>query len=117
MANPNPPRENLIPFEPGKSGNPRGNYKGTEHSSTRLKRLLHLTQNLANPITGEKEDFTVLEQIDIQMIQKARAGDLKAINLLLDRLEGKPKESIDHTTLGKELPSPILGGISKKTDK
>lgn len=33
---------------------------------------------------------------------------LAAVKEVLDRAMGKPKESIDHTTNGKELPTPIL---------
>lgn len=53
-----------------------------------------------------------MEQIDMKLIQAARNGNLPAIKELLDRLEGKSQQSVDHTTLGKELPTPILGGIS-----
>lgn len=31
MANPNPPRENLIPYKPGESGNPGGKAKGARN--------------------------------------------------------------------------------------
>lgn len=36
----------------------------------------------------------------------------QAIDSLLDRSIGKPKQSIDHTTLGEKLPVPVLGGAS-----
>lgn len=117
MANFNPPLENLIPFKKGQSGNPKGKRKGTEHSSTRLRRLLDMTQMLENPINGEVEGFTVIEQMDLKIIQAALKGDIKAYQAIVDRAEGKPRESIDHTTLGKEMPAPILGGISKKKDE
>lgn len=68
--------------------------KGKQHSSTRLKRLLYLTENLKNPVTGELEGFTVLEQLDLQQIIKARQGDTRSYNSLLDRLEGKPRETV-----------------------
>lgn len=119
MANNPNVLDNLKPFKKGKDwkGNAKGNYKGTEHSSVRLRRLLDMTQMLTNPINGITEGFTVAEQMDLQQILLALKGDTKAYQTIIDRLEGKPRESIDHTTKGKELPSPILGGISKKTDK
>ena len=58
MAN----EQNLKPFPKGVSGNPAGKPKGTEHSKTRLKRLLDLVQKKRNPITGEEEEFTVLDR-------------------------------------------------------
>lgn len=77
--------------------------KGIPHSKTRLRRLLELTENLTNPITHEVEGFTVLEQLDLAQIIKARKGDTKAYNAILDRLEGKPQQTIDHTTDGESL--------------
>jgi hypothetical protein len=48
-----------------------------------------------NPVTGEEEDFSIAEQLDMQIIAKARKGDLKAYEIILDRLEGKPKQSTE----------------------
>ncbi len=87
---PNP--QNLIPAKKGEVRNPKGKPKGLQHSKTRLRRLLELTQDLTNPITGEVEGFTVLEQLDLQQIIKARKGDLGAYREILDRLEGKTKD-------------------------
>lgn len=36
-----------------------------------------------------------------------------AIDSLLNRSFGKAEEKIDHTTNGKDLPTPILGGLTK----
>lgn len=108
MAN----EQNLIPYKKGQSGNPKGMKKGYVHSSTRLRRLLNITENLKNPVTGELEGFTVLEQLDMQQILKARKGDLPAYKEIMDRLEGKAAQSVDLTTLGRQLPTPIYGGRS-----
>jgi Family of unknown function (DUF5681) len=89
MAN----EQNLKPFPKGVSGNPAGKPKGTEHSKTRLKRILDLVQKKKNPITGQEEEFTVLELMDMQMIAKALRGDQKAYQEVIDRLEGKPKQT------------------------
>jgi hypothetical protein len=92
---PNP--ENLTPYPKGVSGNPAGKPKGTQHSKTRLLRLLDLVQKKRNPITGEEEEFTVLELMDMQMISKALRGDQRAYEAVVDRLEGKPKQTTDIT--------------------
>jgi len=89
--------DNLVHFEKGQSGNPNGRPKGVQNSKTRLLRLLELVQKKKNPITGEEEDFTVLELMDMQMIAKALKGDQRAYESVVDRLEGKPKQTTDIT--------------------
>jgi hypothetical protein len=89
--------DNLVHFEKGQSGNPNGRPKGVQNSKTRLLRLLQLVQKRRNPITGEDEDFTVLELMDMQMISKALKGDQRAYEAVVDRLEGKPKQTTDIT--------------------
>ena len=91
MAN----EQNLIPAQKGEVRNPKGRGKGVLNSKTRLLKLLELVTTVKNPITGEEEDFTLAEQLDMQIIAKARKGDLKAYEIILDRLEGKPKQSTE----------------------
>ena len=88
MAN----EQNLTPFEKGKPGGP-GRPKGVPNSKTRLLRFLELVQLKTNPITGEKEEFTVAEQLDMMVLKKAFNGDLRAYQEILDRLEGRAKQT------------------------
>ena len=91
MAN----EQNLTPFKKGQVANPNGRPKGVPNSKTRLLRLLELVTKVRNPVTGEDEEFSIAEQLDMQIIAKARKGDLKAYEIILDRLEGKPKQSTE----------------------
>ena len=91
MAN----EQNLKPYPKGVSGNPAGKPKGVQNSKTRLLRLLELVTKVRNPVTGEEEEFSIAEQLDMQIIATARKGDLKAYEIILDRLEGKPKQSTE----------------------
>ncbi len=78
MAN----EHNLIPAQKGEVRNPNGRGKGVPNSKTRLLRLLELVTKVRNPVTGEDEEFTIAEQLDMQIIAKARKGDLKALTFL-----------------------------------
>ncbi len=71
--------------------------KALDAHKTLLLRLLELVQKRRNPITGEDEEFTVLELMDMQMISKALRGDQRAYEAVVDRLEGKPKQTTDIT--------------------
>jgi hypothetical protein len=109
--------DNLKPFQPGQSGNPSGKPKGATHSSTRLKRILELVQKARNPVTKEDEDFTVLELIDMKQIDKALKGDTKAYAEIIDRLEGKAKQTIDQNNSFSDQLAVIQQGITPFFDR
>lgn len=90
MSNP----DNLIPFVKGQSGNPAGYPKGVPNTKTRLARLLAMTSMVKNPTTGEMEQMTVAEQMDLAIISQARKGNTRAYSALIDRIEGKPVQNL-----------------------
>jgi hypothetical protein len=91
-------------FKEGKSGNLNGRPKGSISSKTILNRFLSLVEKgVKNPVTGEFEDMTVAEVMNLSIIAKARKGDLSAYREVLDRLEGKAQQNIDHTTGGEKI--------------
>jgi hypothetical protein len=87
----------LKSFEPGQSGNQKGRPKGIPNAKTRMARFLELSINGKNPITKEDELFTVAELMDLQVISKAIKGDLQAWEKINDRLEGKAKQTTEHS--------------------
>lgn len=92
-----------VKFKKGKSGNPAGKPKGTENSKTRLRRLLTLVQIKKNPVTGDNEEFSLLEQMDMSLIVKALKGDVTAYREILDRYEGKAaQKNININKVGVE---------------
>lgn len=71
-------------------------------------------------LESEKARLMIAEKLAKQFapivdkaIEDAKRGDATARAWLTDRAYGKPNQAVDHTTLGKELPTPIYGGFSK----
>lgn len=117
MANNPNAAANLRPAKKGEVRNPKGRPPGIPNTKTRYRRLLELTEKVRNPVTGEMEEFSIIEQLDMQVIAKARKGDLSAYKEILDRLEGKSAMGLDITSDGKPLPVPLLQGVTAKKDK
>ncbi len=87
----------------------KGRKKGVENSKTRLKRLLEIVQDVKNPITGEYEEFSVMEQMDMKLVLKAMKGDIQAYREILDRLEGKSTQKNETSIDGKIDMAQITG--------
>jgi hypothetical protein len=79
-------------FKKGQSGNPNGGPKG-ERLSTQIRRAL---EEIAAKGKNGKE-YTNGELILKAMLKKAQNGDVRATELLYDRLEGKPKSGLLNT--------------------
>jgi hypothetical protein len=93
---PNP--KNLKPFKPGPDA--RRNMNGRP-------KLPDIREALAKILAEEKDGVTALEATLAALRAKATKGDIRAAEALLDRAFGKPRQSIDHTSDGKPLPSSI----------
>ena len=107
MAN---PLDNLKPITTSERGRELGrksSRKGIPSTKVRLRRMLEITQNLTNPITGEVEGFTVAEQMDLAQIMRAREGDTKAYSTIVDRLEGKPNQTVEQD-IKVEMVTPLI---------
>lgn len=101
MENPAKPGENqatrneLGQFIPGVSGNPAGKPKGVKHMTTLLEEAIKAVAEG----TGTTEDKLVVKAL----IDKAKQGDTKAIDMVFDRLEGKPKQTTEIETDGAQI--------------
>lgn len=64
---------------------------------------------LADHMTSEQ-----VEEIIKTAQERAKEGDARLIVFILEQIFGKAPQSIDHTTLGKELPTPILNNVQQE---
>jgi predicted mannosyl-3-phosphoglycerate phosphatase (HAD superfamily) len=79
-----------MPFKQGKSGNPKGRPKKGETLMDLLRDKIEIPKTI-------REKLTRKEKITEKLIALAEAGDLSAIKYMFDRLDGRPKESIELT--------------------
>ena len=109
MAN----EENLIPFQKGQSGNPKGRPVGSKNRSTIAKKWLSVEQNQKNPLTNKDEDMSQEDLITLALIKKARKGDVQAYQKLLDSAYGAPVQQIEQTN----IEQPLFPDVSKDNGK
>ena len=92
-------------FEQGQSGNPDGRPKGSVSITTRIKKLLEMELDVKDPVTTKPCKKTVSEIIGLKLAKEAMTGNIKAIKIILDRVEGKvsdPEQSPDEW-IGEQL--------------
>ena len=78
-------------WKPGESGNPNG---------MRASKLCYDALRLAalRIIDGDPEGRTYLAKTAHAVVVKASEGDMDAISMLFDRLDGKPTQAVQHET-------------------
>jgi len=95
--------EHLIPhqFQPGQSGNPNGRPPGRLNYNTQMDLALQrLAQEYVKKYNSRHKKKIRIEDVDIegdiflQLANKARAGDQKAIDSFLDRRHGKATQPV-----------------------
>lgn len=78
---------NLKPFKPGQSGNPNG----------RPRKLPQIDKLIAE-ILGEDESGSSEAQLILSaLVKRAKKGDTRAAEIILERAYGKAKQPIEHS--------------------
>lgn len=104
-------KANLKPWQPGQEKNPKsGKKKGSQNVTTFLKKYLDKKaiksiQDLKFVVElSEGKKITNAEAIALKLLHKALfEGDIRAIENIQDRIEGKPGQFIDITTDGEQI--------------
>ena len=81
-------------FKKGQSGNPLGRGKGNLSMTTLLRSALVKL--------NKGETITPAEKISLSLIRQAEVGELKAIEMVLDRIDGKPTQQINQVNVNVE---------------
>ncbi len=88
------------PWPKGVSGNPGGCPRGVPYVSTALKKLLR------TPINEEYLAVNRADSIALRLYKSSMQGDTMATKEILDRVEGKPAQSLQLST--EQLPTHII---------
>lgn len=89
--------ENLKPIEKGSSLG-AGNNKGSQLRAS-LTKLLNNKMIRGNPLDGgDLSCQQTSEHLNLALIAKALDGDIKAISVIYDRIEGKVTQNINVNT-------------------
>lgn len=86
--------KNLKSFKKGKSGNKNGAPKG-KHLSTLIQDFLDSDFKATDPFTKKKENKTLAEWLSTNLIAKAIKGNMKAVQIIFERLEGKVADNLN----------------------
>ncbi len=114
--------ENLTPWKPGHSGNPKGRPKGSRNRSTIMRELLELTavenvKDYQKAIMGD--DFqpdTIADQIAAAIVMKALDGDVAAFKELMDSAFGKLTDRVENQHSFTQMGRVEVGGAELTFD-
>lgn len=100
-----PQREKDGRLKKGVVLNPTGRPKGSRNLST----LLDISIKRISKENGTPHDVNIVRKV----ISRAEMGDMKAVEHIWDRLEGKAPQKIDVTTDGQPLNQNVADTIAK----
>lgn len=79
-------QKNLVPWEKGQSGNPKGLKKGTKHSlHARMNRLLK-KRSILEVIEILKDELLLLNLTSRVLVLKALEGDTRSLNQIIKKM-------------------------------
>ena len=94
-----------MPFQPGQSGNPSGSPRGPKASKPITDALrVVLNEDATNEqaealgLAGKAGDFKKCRAIATRLVNDAVAGNTKAAEIILERMEGKVKQQTEVST-------------------
>ena len=92
----------LKPWQPGQSGNPNGRPKNPDSISACIRKILEET---------DSEGVTKAQLIAKKLLALALDGDRQAMDMVLDRMEGRPIQALMHGSVNETTQS-LLEGLA-----
>ena len=110
-----PPRNSR--FKPGESGNPRGRPRGCLNLETVLQRALE--EKVVINENGRCKVMTKLEAAVMQLVNKAAAGDGKAMHYLCQLVVSAEERSVavEPTAQSSETDQKVMANILRRFEK
>ena len=97
MANPDFPQAGqATQFKPGRAKT-GGKQKGYSSPLTALRKLMDKEITYDDPTTGKRTKGKISDVIAIRLVLNASQGEYTAIKDIIDRLDGKPADKVQHT--------------------
>ena len=112
--------ENIKPhnWKPGQSGNPKGKKPGSKNITSYLKEFLDKNMDgPKSPLTPDGGKMPAGQVVALRLMALALKGDLRAIQQLQDRVEGKPVQSIELEDKTPQLKTSSREDVFKKLDE
>ena len=91
--------ENLNPIKKGERRNPNGRPKGSKNMTTLLKRALEMKMELAadSPMGKKGTVKRSKEMVAASIVNRAIKGDMRAAEMIFDRIDGKVTQPVEGT--------------------
>lgn len=86
-------------FKPGQSGNPKGLPKGTVQFKTRLLRRLEEQLEFPDFVNNKKKKAEIIDAVVDKLITMALKGNTKALEMIIDRIDGPLKQRLEQTSI------------------
>lgn len=80
---------------PGEVRNPKGRTPGSRNLIHILKDIFNNEIEVYDPISQKRERKCISEILILQLVAKGLKGDLRALELIINRAEGLPRQEID----------------------
>jgi hypothetical protein len=103
---------NLKILKAGETANPNGRPKGTKNRATVLNELLAIKKKGLNTLSDKTETMTVEKLVEVSLIQQALLGNVRAIELISQKIYGKIPIDIN---MGGQENNPIV--IDRKVEQ